>query len=178
MKLSMTDVEVRFNRAMGPVYGRLDLLLAESSLPGELRGVAESGVAVLGDRVYLREYWPLRAATAEQMDRWPAERWVNDTQLRVPPASSNPEWRAQLLGWGVVVALTLLRDARQRRCRFDLQAIISLQSAPGHADPENPFELGAMNLHSVQSAADDLSSDTETFQEPVATLTLRSPAAG
>jgi hypothetical protein len=176
MRLQMTDVEVCFNRAMGSVYGRLDLFVAESSLPAELRAVAASGVAVLGDRVYLREYWPLRAATAEQMERWSAERWVNDTQLRVPPASSNAAWRVQLLGWGHLVALALMGDARERRCSVDLQAIVSLQSAPGHADPENPFELGAMNLHSVQNAGDDLASNIEKFQEPVATLTLRSPA--
>jgi hypothetical protein len=174
MRLSMTDVEVCFNRAMGLVYGRLDLLLGESSLPSELRTVAASGVAILGDRVYLREHWALRATTAEQMDRWTAERWVNDTHLRIPPASSSTSGRAQLLGWGVVVSLSLLNDAGQRHCPFDLQAIVSLQPASGESDPENPFELGAMNLYTVQAAGDDLSTDIETFQEPVVTLTVRS----
>lgn len=170
----MTDVEVCFNRAMGLVYGRLDLLLGESSLPSELRTVAASGVAILGDRVYLREHWALRATTAEQMDRWTAERWVNDTHLRLPPASSGTSGRAQLLGWGVVVSLSLLNDAGQRHCPFDLQAIVSLQSASDETDPEHPFELGAMNLYTVQAAGDDLSTDIETFQEPVVTLTVRS----
>lgn len=173
MRLSLTDVEVNFNRAMGLVYGQLDLLLADASLPSELRAVAASGVAILGDRVYLRERWALRAATAEQMDRWTAERWVNDTHLRIPPASSGASGRARLLGWGVVVSLSLLADARQRRCPFDLQAIVSLQSASGEADPGNPFELGAMNLCTVQAADDDLSMHIETFHEPVLTLTIR-----
>jgi len=170
----MADVEVCFNRAMGLTYGRLDLMLAESSLPSELRTIAASGVAILGDRVYLRESWPFRASTAEQMERWSAERWVNDTPLRIPPGSSHALWRAQLLGWGVVIALSLLSDAGERRCPFDLQAIVSLQSAAGHADAENPFELGAMNLYSVQEADDDLTTGIEQFAEPVATLTLRS----
>ncbi len=170
----MTDVEVCFNRAMGLIYGRLDLFLAESSLPSELRAVSASGVAILGDRVYLREPWAVRATTAEQMDRWTAERWVNDTHLRIPPASSSVLGRAELLGWGVVVSLLLLDDARRRHCPFDLQAIVSLQSVSGQTGPENPFELGAMNLHSVQADGDDLSTHIETFQEPVVTLTLRS----
>ncbi len=170
----MRDVEVCFNRAMGLIYGRLDLLLAEAWLPIELRTVAASGVAILGDRVYLREHWALRATTAEPMDRWTAERWVNDTQLRIPPASSGASGRSQLLGWGVVVSLSLFDDARQRHCPFDLQAIVSLQSVPGQADPENPFELGAMNLYTVQGAGDDLATDIERFQEPVVTLTVRS----
>jgi hypothetical protein len=174
MRLSMRDVEVRFNRAMGLVYGRLDLLLAETSLPRELRTIAASGVAILGDRVYLREHWALRATAAEQMDRWTAERWVNDTHLRIPPASSSSSGRPQLLGWGVVVSLSLLDDAGQRHCPFSLQAIVSLKSASGHADPESPFELGAMNLYTVQASGDDLSADIETFQEPVVTLTVRS----
>jgi hypothetical protein len=174
MRLSMTDVEVCFNRRMGLVYGRLDLLLAESSLPSALRAVATSGVAILGDRVYLREHWALRATTAEQMDRWTAERWVNDIHLRIPPASSSGSGRAQLLGWGVVVSLSLLDDAERRHCPFDLQAIVSLQFASGQPDPENPFELGAMNLYTVQAASDDLSTDIEAFQEPVVTLTVRS----
>ena len=171
----MADVEVRFNRTMVSVYGAIDLVMAKSSLPVELRTVAGSGVAILGDRVYLREPWPLRAATAEQMHRWAAERWVNDTHLRIPPAASNASWRAQLLGWGLVVSLSLLSDAGQRRCPFDLQAIVSLQSAPGDTDPNNPFELGALNLYSVQQAADDLSTGIEDFEEPVVTLTVRCP---
>jgi hypothetical protein len=174
MRLSLTDVEVCFNRTMSSVYGGLDLLLAESSLPTELRTVVGSGVAIVGDRVYLREYWSLRATTAEHMDRWTAERWVNDTHLRIPPASSNPAWRAQLLGWGLVVSLSLLSDAGERRCPFDVQAIVSLQSAPGHADPKNPFELGAMNLYSLQSSSDDLAASIDAFEEPVVTLTVRS----
>jgi hypothetical protein len=77
--------------------------------------VRASGVAILGDRAYLREYWSLRAATA----------------------------------------------------------IVSLQSAPGHARPDNLFELGAMNLYSVQKASDDLATSIERFEEPVVTLTVR-----
>ena len=173
----MADVEVCLNQTMGMVYGGVDLGLAAASLPAELRRIAAGGVAILGDRVYQRESWPLRAATAEQMDRWAAERWVNDTQLRIPPAATSASWRAQLLGWGLAVSLTLLSDAGQRRCPFDLQAIVSLQSAPGRDDPDNPFGIGAMNLYSVQDAGDDLATGIEGFEEPVATLTLRSPRA-
>jgi hypothetical protein len=73
-----------------------------------------------------------------------------------------------------VVSFSLLDDAGQRRCPFDLQAIVSLQSAAGRDASDNPFELGAMNLYTVQAAEDDLSADIETFQEPVVTLTVRS----
>lgn len=171
----MSDVEVCFNRTMASIYGRLDLVVAASSLPAPLRMVIAGGVVILGDRVYLREHWSARADTAEQMDRWPAERWVNDMPLRTAPASTDETWRSQLLGWGVVAALSLLGDAAERRCRFDLQAIVSLQSAVGQPDSENPFALGALNLHSVQRPDDDLATDVERFQEPAATLTLKAP---
>jgi hypothetical protein len=173
VRLSLVDVEVCFNRAMTSTYGRLDLMAADASVPPDLRTVAASGVAILGDRVYLRANWAARAETAEQMDRWSAERWVNDTHLRIPPRSSNASWRAQLLGWGVVTGLSLLSDAGARHCSLDLQLIVSLQSGPGDIDSENPFELGALNLYSVQATDDDLALKIEQFAEPVATLTRR-----
>jgi hypothetical protein len=133
----------------------------------------DSGVAIVGDRVYLREYWSARAATAEQMDRWTAERWVNDMQLQIPPALFSPAWREQLVSQGVLVSLFLLTDAAQRNCALDLQAIVSLQSAPGGDDTTGPFALGAMNLYSVQESGDDLGAHIDDFSEPVLTLTYR-----
>jgi hypothetical protein len=173
MKISTEDVEVRLNRPMQTIFGRLDLVQAEASLPNWLHRVALSGVALLGDRVYLREYWASRAGTAEQMDRWSAERWVNDVSLDSPLPPSDASWRPQLLGWGWLVALSLLNDASERRCPFDLQVDLNLQSVEGKADPEIDYSVGALHVYSLQEAGDDLSLAIEKFEQPTATLTKR-----
>jgi hypothetical protein len=174
MRVPITAVQVRLNRAMRPAYAGLDLDDGEQSLPDALREVAAQGVAILGDRVYLRAHWASRATTAQTIDRWSAERWVNEITLDGGGSRDEGIGGPQLLGWGIVTALALMGDARARHCRLDLQADVGLRAGTRAAD----HPTGAVHLYSLQAAGDDLSPGIDEVEHPLVTITLRARSAG
>jgi hypothetical protein len=171
--VSIRDVEVHTNRAMVPSYAQLDLDGARRSMPGPLREVVALGVAILGDRVYLRTYWERRATAAQRMDRRAAERWVNAVTWPGEATADEPALPPALLGWGIVTALALFSDAGERGCRLALQADLRLTAPPDRAGPGSGCATIALHLHSVQGADDDLSAESDRRADPAMTLTLR-----
>jgi hypothetical protein len=51
------------------------------------------------------------------------------------------------------------------------QATIGLQSAPGMADPDIDFPVGAVHLYQLIEARDDLRPRIESFAQPVLVIT-------
>ncbi|MGI8412685.1 MAG: hypothetical protein ACR2QA_09360 [Solirubrobacteraceae bacterium] len=113
--------------------------------------------------------------TAETLDRWSAERWVNDVGLNSSADPSDPRWRPQLLGWGVFLGRLLLNDARDLVGATPIQVSIGLQSAEGKQDPQADYAVGALHVYTVGAPDDDLGSRVDDFEQPILTLTTPAP---
>jgi hypothetical protein len=90
--------------------------------------------------------------SAGDMDRWTAERWVNNVCIESSLPASDPAWRADVLTQAVLFVRAVLPDftaLAQRAAR----ATIGLQSAPGIADPDIDFPVGAVHLYQLSQAA-------------------------
>jgi hypothetical protein len=171
VRLSLQDLDARANASMQPLFEVIDVEAAELSLPSDLRAVSAAGFETRGDRLYLRAYAAQRGPAAESMNRWSAERYVNDIGLESGVDPSDSRWRPQLLGWGVVLGLTLLTDARRVTRGGAIQASIGLQSAGGSQNPDIDYAVGALHVYGIRRPEDDLGRQIESFEQPVLTLT-------
>ena len=88
--------------------------------------------------------------SAGDMDRWTAERRVNNVCIESPLPASDPAWRADVLTQAVLFVRAVLPDFTALAQRA-AQATIGLQSAPGIADPDIDFPVGA--VHTSTSTA-------------------------
>jgi hypothetical protein len=144
---------MRMNVLMRPIYDDL-ANHAPCALPAEREAGVSEGLVLIDGCLYLRAHLDnltrVREPTATGR-----ERWVNKIPLDSPLDPSDPAWRPQLLGWGLVIARRLLLQARELRGPSRVQAYIWLQPAPTVEVPEYDFAAGAVLFYGVREEGDD-----------------------
>jgi hypothetical protein len=158
------------NSAMRPTYDSIRACDAVELRP-DLAEKVQRGWILSGNRLYLAAGYHPQPPQMEGADG-AAETWVNDVHLDTDTLASDPSWRVELLEQGLCLAHSLLPEATRLRA-LPVQALISLQSALGHADPEIDFACGTVNFYAIREPHDDLSHDIEGFAQPVLTLTAQ-----
>lgn len=86
------------------------------------------------------------------------------------PDLLHPGWRTELLWQGLAFARQLITEAGALTS-LPVQAVISLQSAEGEADPEIDFATGAAHVYVIRSERDDASSTVERSTQPTRVMT-------
>jgi hypothetical protein len=95
---------------------------------------------------------------------------VNKIHFDSTKSADDTRWRSELLGYGLQLARRLLAQA-SALTSLPVQAIVSLQSAEGEADPDIDFATGAVHISVIRSPADDSAPAIEANSQPTLTLT-------
>ena len=119
-----------------------------------------AGFSTTAGRLYLTGYAEQRAATANTMNPFEGEWWVNDVHLESTLSPTDPRWRLDVLQQGLRLVEALLPDA-EALVDGQVQALINLQSSADDVDPEIDFSVGAVHFHRIRTSADDLRRDIE-----------------
>lgn len=146
-----------------------DLLVSTLPRP-DLQKVISVGVVRASGRIYLRAYVRKRRQTAAGMDRWTGERWVNNVHIESSLPASDPAWRGDVLTQAVLFARAVL-PGFAAMAQQPAQATISLQSAPGLADPEVDVPVGTVHLYQLTDPSDDPRPRIESFAQPLLVIT-------
>ena len=163
------NVQLSLNSDMRPTYDSIRPCDAIELRP-ELAEIARCGWILSGERLYLAAHG--QPSHLDAADDWEAERSVNEVHLSTDTPPADPSWRAELLEQGLCLARLLLGDATKLTAR-PVQAIISLQSALGRADPEIDFACGSVHFCAIRESRDDASQGIEASAQPVLTLTAQ-----
>lgn len=139
------------------------------SVPPQLAEIARAGVVLVGDRVLLARP-ETGTPPPPDSDDWAAERWTNKIHLDSPRAATDPAWRRELVSWGLAVAEPLVEQAASLT-DLPVQATVTLQSAPGEADPDADCATGAIHLYCIRNPGDDATGRIDDFAQPLLTLT-------
>jgi hypothetical protein len=140
------------------------------ALSPELRRIVRKGLTRESGRIYLRACARRRRQTAATMDRWTAERWVNDVHLESALPATDPAWRADVLRQAVGFVRQVLPEFAALAAD-PVQAVIGLQSAPGREDPETDFPVGSVHLYQLGQADADARGSIETDAQPILVVT-------
>jgi hypothetical protein len=163
-------VDYAFNELMRPVYDVARGTLATASLRPDLQEVRDAGLISHSGRVYLRYYVRKRQQAASAMDRFTAERWVNDVHIESSLSVSDASWRvdvlvqALLFAGGVMAGFAVL-------ARHTAQAVIGLQSALGTAGPGIDYPVGSVHLCQLVRPEDDARLKIGALCQPVLVMT-------
>ena len=136
----------------------------------ELRRIVGKGLTRESGRIYLRAYARRRRQTAATMDRWTAERWVNDVHLDSALPAADPAWRADVLRQAVGLVRQVLPEFAALAAG-PVQAVIGLQSAPGREDPETDFPVSSVHLYQLGRADAAARESIETYTQPILAIT-------
>jgi hypothetical protein len=129
-----------------------------------------AGFSTTAGRIYLTGYAEQRAATANTMNPFEGEWWVNDVHLESTLSPTNPRWRLDVLQQGLRLVVALLPDA-EALVDGQVQALINLQSTVDDVDPEIDFSVGAVHFHRIRTSTDDLRLAVEDTGQPVMIVT-------
>jgi hypothetical protein len=156
------------NGLMRPVYDAVLDILADVRLRPDLQPIADAGLVRDSGRVYLRCYAQQRGETAAGMDRWAAERWVNDIHIESSRSQADRAWRCDVLGQALLLVTAVL-PGFAALTRQPAQAVIGLQHAPG--DPALDYPVGSVHLYQLTRPDDDARPAIEAFAQPVLVIT-------
>ncbi|MDR2987512.1 MAG: hypothetical protein LBV34_22005 [Nocardiopsaceae bacterium] len=146
----------------------------DSCRPGpELRRVVRAGLCEDSGRIYLSAYASRRKEAAAGMDRWSAERWVNDVHLESALPASDPGWRTDVLSQAVNFVREIL-PGFAALASGAAQAVVGLQSAPSHENPDSDVPVGSVHLYQLDNPGDDARAEIESFAQPLLVVTFTS----
>jgi hypothetical protein len=158
------------NKLMRPTYDPVRGTFTASSLRPGLQKIRNAGLTRASGRIYLSYYAGQRQGSADAMDQWAAERWVNDVHIESPRPVSDPAWRADVLTQALLFVTGILPGFAALAQR-SVQAVIGLQSAPGMAGPGIDYPVGSIHLYQLGQSGDDARMSIESFAQPVLVVT-------
>jgi hypothetical protein len=157
---------------MRRIIDSVDSLGVTRVLTPEDRKAVRAGFEIVDQALILTRYKRLLRMAPPDFDRWERERWSNKIHLDSDRDPSDPLWRPELVARGLALGQALL-DRIDGLSVATVHAVISLQSAPGEADPDLDLATGALHLYQVRGPDEDLSA--LSYAQPVLVMS-RTPA--